>query len=99
MDKFFFVLYNMFGIFLLLIIVNCVILGGLLFMVEWEYNFVESIVYGVGFGFGWVIVIVVLVGIWEKMKYSDVFFGFCGLGIIFIVVGFMVLVFMVFNGI
>lgn len=44
-------------------------------MVECDYIFGESVVYGVGFGVGWVLVIVVLVGICEKMKYSDVLFG------------------------
>lgn len=98
-DKYVFSFYNVLGVFLLLIMVNCVIMVGLLFMVECDYNFVESMVYGVGLGFFWVLVIVVLVGICEKFKYSDVFEGLQGLGIIFIIIGLMLLGFMLFFGV
>lgn len=98
-DKYFLVLYNVLGIFLLLIVVNCVIFGGVLFMVQCDYNFLEFIVYGFGFGIGWMLVIVVMVGICEKMKYVNVFVGLCGLGIIFIIIGLMVLGFMFFFGV
>lgn len=99
LDKFFFVFYNVLGIFLLLIIVNCVIFGVVFFMVECNYNFGEFVVYGIGLGVGWVLVIILFVGICEKMKYLDVFDGLCGLGIIFIIVGFMGFGFMLFFGI
>lgn len=56
-------------------------------------------VYGIGVGIGWMLVIVVFVGLIEKMKYLDVLVGLCGLGIIFIIVGLMVLGFMLFLGI
>lgn len=99
LDKFFPVLYQSLGIFLPLITVNCAILGGSLFMVERDYNFPESIVYGFGSGFGWALAIVALAGIREKMKYSDVPDGLRGLGITFITVGLMALGFMSFSGI
>ena len=47
LDKYVPKLYNSLGIFLPLITVNCVILGGSLLMVEREYDFIESIVFGV----------------------------------------------------
>lgn len=99
LDKFFPPLYNALGIFLPLITVNCAILGGSLFMVEREYGFGESIVYGLGSGFGWAIAIAALAGIREKLKYSDVPDGLKGLGITFITVGLMSLAFMCFSGI
>ena len=99
LDKFFPPLYNALGIFLPLITVNCAILGGSLFMVEREYNFTESIVYGLGSGFGWALAIASLAGIREKLKYSDVPDGLKGLGITFITVGLMALAFMCFSGI
>ena len=43
-------LYSALGIFLPLITVNCAILGGSLFMVSREYNFSESIAFGLGGG-------------------------------------------------
>ena len=98
LDKYVPALYNALGVFLPLITVNCAILGGSLFMVNRDYNFPESVVYGVGSGVGWAIAIVVLAGIREKMKYSDVPEGLRGLGITFITVGLMSLGFMSFGG-
>ncbi|HEX9586111.1 MAG TPA: NADH:ubiquinone reductase (Na(+)-transporting) subunit E [Gammaproteobacteria bacterium] len=99
LDRYFPALYNALGIFLPLITVNCAILGGSLFMVERDYNFGESIVYGVGSGLGWALAIVLLAGIREKLKYSDVPDGLQGLGITFITTGLMSLGFMAFSGI
>ena len=99
LDRYFPPLYNALGIFLPLITVNCAILGGSLFMVERDYNFPESCVYGFGAGFGWALAIMALAGIREKMKYSDVPDGLKGLGITFIVVGLMAMAFMSFGGI
>lgn len=98
MDKFMPALYNALGIFLPLITVNCAIMGGVLFMVERDYNFGESLVYGVGSGFGWALAIAALAGIREKLKYSDVPAPLRGLGITFITVGLMSLGFMSFGG-
>jgi len=92
-------LYNALGIFLPLITVNCAILGGSLFMVERDYNFAESVVFGFGSGTGWALAIVALAGIREKMKYSDVPVGLRGLGITFMIAGLMAMAFMAFSGI
>ena len=99
LDKFFPALYNTLGIFLPLITVNCAILGGTLFMVERDYTFTESCVFGIGSGFGWAAAIAALAGIREKLKYSDVPLGLRGLGITFIIVGLMALGFQAFGGI
>jgi len=92
-------LFQSLGIFLPLVTVNCAILGGSLFMVERNYDFGESVVYGFGSGFGWAVAIVALAGIREKLKYSDVPDGLQGTGITFIVVGLISLGFMTFSGI
>lgn len=99
LDKYVPALYHSLGVFLPLITVNCAILGGVLFMVERDYNFSESVVYGVGAGAGWALAIVALAGIREKLKYSDVPAGLQGLGITFISAGLMALGFMSFGGI
>ena len=99
LDKYVPALYNALGIFLPLITVNCAILGGSLFMVERDYTFGQSVVYGVGSGTGWALAIVALAGIREKMAYSDVPHGLRGLGITFITTGLMAIVFMAFAGI
>lgn len=99
LDKYVPDLYNALGVFLPLITVNCAIMGASLFMVERDYNFGESVVYGFGAGVGWALAIIALAGIREKLKYSDVPEGLRGLGITFISVGLMSLGFMSFSGI
>ncbi len=92
-------LYNALGIFLPLLTVNCAILGASLFMVQRDYNFTESVVYGFGVGLGWAVAIVALAGLREKMRYSDVPDGLQGLGITFVTAGLMSLAFLGISGI
>jgi len=92
-------LYVSLGVFLPLIAVNCVILGGSLFMQERDYTLAESVVFGFGSGLGFAIALIALAAIREKMSYSHVPAGLRGLGITFIVVGLMSMSFMVFSGI
>jgi Na+-transporting NADH:ubiquinone oxidoreductase subunit E len=99
LDRYFPRLYNALGIFLPLITVNCAILGGTLFMVERQYSFGESFVFGIGSGFGWAVALIALAGIREKLRYSDVPDGLQGLGITFIITGLMSLGFMGLSGI
>ena len=97
LDKYVPSLYNALGVFLPLITVNCAILGGSLLMVERDFNFPESVVFGVGSGVGWALAIVALAGIREKMKYSNVPLPLRGLGITFMTVGLMAMAFMLFQ--
>ena len=99
LDKYVPVLYNALGVFLPLITVNCAILGASLFMVERDYTFGESAVFGLGAGVGWALAITALAGVREKLKYSDVPQGLRGLGITFISVGLISMCFMSFGGI
>lgn len=99
LDKFMPALYNALGIFLPLIAVNCAILGGTLFMVQRDYTFGESVVYGFGSGAGWALAIIAMAGIREKMKYADVPKGLDDLGIVFVIAGIMAISFMLFSGI
>jgi Na+-transporting NADH:ubiquinone oxidoreductase subunit E len=92
-------LYNALGIFLPLITVNCAILGAALFMVAREYNFSESVVYGVGSGFGWFLAIVLMAAIREKLRYSHVPAPLRGLGIAFVITAFLGIAFMSLMGI
>ncbi|HSG89586.1 MAG TPA: NADH:ubiquinone reductase (Na(+)-transporting) subunit E [Pseudomonadales bacterium] len=99
LDRYVPALYAALGVFLPLITVNCAILGASLFMVERDYTFAESTVFGIGAGVGWALAIVALAGVREKLKYSDVPEGLRGLGITFISVGLLALCFMSFGGI
>lgn len=92
-------LYNSLGIFLPLITVNCAILGGSLFMVSNEYNFMEAVSFGLGGGFGWFLAIVAIAAIREKIKYSAVPAPMRGLGMAFLLTGLMGMAFMGLMGI
>ncbi len=92
-------LYTALGVFLPLIAVNCAILGTALFMVERNYNFTESLVFGFSSGFGWMLAIVAMAAIRKKLRYADVPKGLEGFGITIIVTGLMAMSFMLFSGI
>ena len=98
LERYFPALHQALGIYLPLVTVNCAILGGSLFMVERNYDFGESLVYGVGTGVGWAVAICALAGVREKLKYSDVPEGLQGMGITFIVVGLISLGFLGLSG-
>jgi Na+-transporting NADH:ubiquinone oxidoreductase subunit E len=98
-DKFSPALYAALGVFLPLIAVNCAILGSSLFMVQREYDVLQSLVFGFGSGVGFWLAIIALAAIRERMKYSNVPPGLRGLGITFIVTGLMAMGFMIFGGI
>ncbi len=99
LDRFVPKLYVALGVFLPLITVNCAILGAVLFMVEYDYSFPQSVVFGLGNGVGWALAIVALAAVREKLAYSNVPAGLRGLGITFIITGLMAIGFLAFSGI
>ncbi len=92
-------LYASLGVFLPLIAVNCAILGTSLFIVERNYTFIESIVFGAGSGTGWLLAIVSMATIRKKMRYADIPKGLDGFGATMIIAGLMAMTFMMFSGI
>jgi Na+-transporting NADH:ubiquinone oxidoreductase subunit E len=92
-------LYTALGIYLPLITVNCAILGGSLFLVERNYTFLESTVFGLGSGIGWMLAIVAMAAIREKIRYSNVPPALRGLGMTMLLTGLMSIAFMSFAGI
>lgn len=99
LNRFFPALYNSLGVYLPLLTVNCAILGASLFMVQNDYNFMESTAYGLGAGVGWALAIIALAGLREKMRYCDIPKGLQGLGITFVTTGLLSLAFMGITGI
>lgn len=99
MDKYTPALYTALGVFLPLITVNCVIMGGSLFMQERDLRLGESVVYGIGSGVGWALAIVGLAAVRDKLSYSNVPQGLRGLGLAFIISGLMAIGFLSFGGI
>jgi Na+-transporting NADH:ubiquinone oxidoreductase subunit E len=91
-------LYFSLGIFLPLITVNCAILGSSLFLVIREYNFFQSVGFGLGGGLGWMLAIVLMAGLRQKMRYSDIPKPFQNVPIAMIVTGVLAMAFMGFAG-
>jgi len=91
-------LYNVLGIFLPLIAVNCAILGACLFLVIRQYTLAQSFAYGVGGGIGWAMAIVVMAGIRQTMKEDRIPAGLRGPGIALIIAGIMAMAFTGFSG-
>jgi Na+-transporting NADH:ubiquinone oxidoreductase subunit E len=98
-EKFAPALYNTLGVFLPLIAVNCVIMGGSLFMQERDYTFAESAVFGAGSGVGFLVAIVAMAAVREKLAYSNPPAGLRGLGLTFVTAGLISIAFMMFSGI
>jgi Na+-transporting NADH:ubiquinone oxidoreductase subunit E len=91
-------LYMALGIFLPLITVNCAILGVSLFMQIRSYNFVQTVVYGLGSGVGWWLAILALGAIRQKVEKAPVPAGLKGPGITLIIIGLMAMAFIGFSG-
>jgi len=99
LDRFAPKLYISLGIFLPLIAVNCAILGGSMFLVEREYTFLESTVYGFGSGIGFFMAIASMAAIRHRIRYSNVPSELRGVGITMLLTGLVSMAFMAFSGI
>lgn len=92
-------LYYALGIFLPLITVNCAILGVSLFMVIREYNFLQTVFFGMGSGIGWALAIISMAGIRSRVNENILPEGLRGAPITLIITGIMALSFIGFSGI
>jgi len=91
-------LYNMWGIYLVLIATNCIVFGVPVINAESGFNFVQSIVNSFGSGVGFAIAIVLMASLREKLRNADVPKTLDGLGIAFILAGMLALSFLGFSG-
>jgi len=91
-------LYRAFGIYLPLITTNCAILGLALLEALKNYNFMQSIVFGVGSGLGYTLSMAIMAGIREQMELSNIPKPFQGPAITLITAGILALAFMGFSG-
>jgi Na+-translocating ferredoxin:NAD+ oxidoreductase subunit A len=91
-------LYGMWGIYLLLIATNCVVLGVPLINAESNYPFLKSVVYAIGSGMGFAVAIILMASLRERLKYAKVPKSLEGSGIAFIIAGMLALAFLGFSG-
>ncbi|MBV7276789.1 electron transport complex protein RnfA [Clostridium thailandense] len=91
-------LYNMWGIYLLLIATNCVVLGVPVINADSNFPFIKSVVHAIGSGMGFALAIVLMASLREKLRLADVPKPLEGLGIAFILAGMLALSFLGFSG-
>ncbi len=86
-------LYKALGIFLPLITTNCAILGLAILISQEGYNFIESIIFGLGAGVGFTLAIVLMAGIRERLEFANLPKSLQGAPITLITAGLMALAF------
>ena len=91
-------LYTALGIYLPLITTNCAVLGVVLLNVQNNYNFIESVVYGITGGLGFLLAIVLFASVRERLVFAEYPKAFEGFPIALVTAGLMALAFMGFSG-
>ena len=91
-------LYTALGVYLPLITTNCAVLGVALLNIQNNYNFIESVVYGVTGGLGFLLAIVLFASIRERLVFADYPKNWEGFPIALVTAGLMALAFMGFSG-
>ena len=91
-------LYQSLGVYLPLITTNCAVLGVALNAITYEYNLLETVIYGLSIAVGFFIAIVLMAGIREKIEYNDIPKPFQGTAIVLITAALMSIAFMGFSG-
>ena len=91
-------LYTALGVYLPLITTNCAVLGVALLNTQNDYNFIESVVYGITGGLGFLLAIYLFSTVRERLEFADYPKAFEGFPIALITAGLIALAFMGFSG-
>ncbi len=91
-------LYYKLGIYLALIVTNCVILAVPLLNAEENYSLFESMAMALGSGLGFSLALIIMASLREKLELADVPRSFQGLPISFVLTGLIALAFLGFSG-
>ena len=91
-------LYQSLGVYLPLITTNCAVLGVALNAITYEYNLLETVIYGLSIAVGFFIAIVLMAGLREKIEYNDIPKPFQGTAIVLITAALMSIAFLGFSG-
>jgi electron transport complex protein RnfA len=92
------VLFKAFGVYLVLVIANCIILAVPLILANNEYSAVESFMLAVGAGTGFLVALFLMSSVRERLEVANVPPAYRGLPIAFITAGLFALAFMGFSG-
>ncbi len=91
-------LYRAMGIYLPLIVVNCAVLAAAFLIIDYNLDFIRSLVYTVGVGAGYLFSIVMFAAIRDRIALAPVPKSFQGYPIAFITASMMSLAFLGFKG-
>ncbi len=92
------ILFKSFGVFLVLVIANCIIIAVPLLMASNEYNFFETLMLSLGAGGGFLLALYLMSSVSERIELARVPPSFKGLPIMFIVAGQFAMAFLGFSG-
>lgn len=92
------VLFKAFGVYLVLVIANCIILAVPLILADNEYNGFESLMLAFGAGSGFLIALFLMSSVRERLELANVPPTYRGLPIAFVVAGLFALAFLGFSG-
>ena len=91
-------LYTALGVYLPLITTNCAVLGVALLNTQNEYNFIESVVYGITGGLGFLLAIVLFASVRERLEFAKCPKCFEGFPIALVAASLISLAFLGFSG-
>ena len=90
-------LYQALGVYLPLITTNCAVLGVAVVNMQKEYNFIESVLNGIGGAVGFALAIVLFAGIRERIQHNNIPKAFEGFPIALVTAGLMSIAFLGFQ--
>lgn len=91
-------LFKAFGVYLVLVIANCVIIAVPLILADSEYNALESLGLALGSGLGFLLALFLMSSVRERLELANVPPTFRGLPIAFVLGGLFALAFLGFSG-
>ncbi len=91
-------LFKAFGVYLVLVIANCIILAVPLILADNEYNAAESLMLALGAGLGFLVALFLMSSVRERLEIANVPPTYRGLPIAFVVAGLFALAFLGFSG-
>ncbi|HHT06666.1 MAG TPA: electron transport complex subunit RsxA [Hydrogenispora sp.] len=92
------VLYQALGIYLPLITTNCAVLGVTILNVDENYNFLQSVVNGIGGALGFSLLLILFAGIRERLAFAPLPKAMEGIPIALITAGLISMAFLGFSG-
>jgi len=92
------ILFNSFGVYLVLVIANCVIIAVPLILANSNYNVFETFMLALGAGGGFLLALYLMSSVSERMQLANIPPTFKGLPIAFIVAGQFAMAFLGFSG-